>query len=51
MTDQLEEVSAKSFTRGGIGFIGGMLFFGAAWLAKLAILNTLEGNKAVQKEI
>lgn len=43
--------SGESFTRGGIGFIGGILFFGAAWMAKLAVLRLLEGRKPTQKEI
>ncbi len=51
MTRQPKEVSAESFKRGGIGFIGGILFFGAAWLAKQAVLRALSSGNAVEKEI
>jgi hypothetical protein len=48
---EAKESSGENLTRGGVGFIGGILFFGAAWMAKLAVLHALEGRKPTQKEI
>jgi hypothetical protein len=45
------EASGENLNRGGVGFIGGILFFGAAWMAKLAVLRALEGKRFTQKEI